>query len=492
MRKQQDGRLMGQVSATVPELVSRDRTMVLAVCCLSLFLVGLDTTVVTIALPSIGRDFGAGVEALQWTVGAYTLVMAALLMLAGSLADRLGRRRVFVTGLTIFLLGSLLCGAAPSVGLLVALRVVQAVGGAMVNPVAVAIITTAFTDPRERAQAVGLRGAVFGVSMALGPIVGGVLSSTLGWRAIFWVNVPLGLACVLLAVHLIPETRASAPRRLDPVGQLLVVVLLTAATYVVIQGPSRGWSAPVIVTALAAAAAALLGLLGYEPRRMQPLIDLRFFRSIPFASAIATSIAAFAAFGGFLFLNTLYLQDGRGLSPVQAGLAVVPLAVMVALISPLSGRLVGRQGPRVPLVIAGVCGTTACVMLTAVSSDTPMAWLLAAYVVFGVGVGFVNAPITNTAVSGMPRDQAGVASALATTARNVGQTLGVALAGAVVASRLGPVGRGDVASATHSSWWLLAACGAVVLLLGAAATTRRAEASAHRVAAQLNPEALSA
>ena len=197
---------MGQVSATVSELVSRERTMVLAVCCLSLFLAGLHTTVVTIALPSIGRDSWAGVEALQWTVGAYTLVMAALLMLAGSLADRLGRRRVFVTGLTIFLLGSLLCGAAPSVGLLVAFRVLQAVGGAMVNPVAVAIITTAFTDPRERAQAVGLRGAVFGVSMALGPIVGGVLSSTLGWRAIFWVNVPLGLACVLLAVRLIPET----------------------------------------------------------------------------------------------------------------------------------------------------------------------------------------------------------------------------------------------------------------------------------------------
>ena len=263
--------------------------------------------------------------------------------------------------------------------------------------------------------------------MALGPIVGGVLSSTLGWRAIFWVNVPLGLACVLLAVRLIPETRASAPRRLDPVGQLLVVVLLTAATYVIIQAPSHGWSRPGHRDGPRGRRRGVAGPARLRAPPVQPLIDLRFFRSIPFASAIATSIAAFAAFGGFLFLNTLYLQDARGLSPVQAGLAVVPLAVMVALISPLSGRLVGRQGPRVPLVIAGVCGTTACVMLTAVSSDTPMAWLLAAYVVFGVGVGFVNAPITNTAVSGMPRDQAGVASALATTARNVGQTLGVAL-----------------------------------------------------------------
>ena len=328
--------------------------------------------------------------------------------------------------------------------------------------------------------------------MALGPIVGGVLSSAFSWRAIFWINLPLGLAAILLAVRLVPETRAPAARRIDPVGQMLVVVLLTAITYAVIQAPSRGWSAPVILAALAAAGAALLGLLGYEPRRSQLLIDLRFFRSAPFTSAIVISIIAFAAFGGFLFLNTLYLQNARGLSPVQAGLAIVPLAVMVAVVSPVSGRLVGRRGPRLPLAIAGLCGATACTMLTVLDPRTSMAWLLAAYVVFGVGVGFVNAPITNTAVSGMPRDQAGVASALATSSRNVGQTLGVALAGAVVTSRLGPTGRGDVSSATRPGWWLLAACGLVLLLLGAAATTRRAEASARRTAAQVNPEALGA
>jgi EmrB/QacA subfamily drug resistance transporter len=491
-RQQDEQRLRGHVSATVPELASRERTTILAVCSLSLFLIGLDTTVVTIALPSIGRDFGVGVPALQWTVGAYTLVMASLLMLAGSAADRLGRKRVFVAGLTVFSLGSLLCAAAPSVELLVAFRVLQAAGGAMVNPVAMAIITTAFTDPRQRAQAVGVRGAVFGVSMALGPIVGGALSSTFGWRSIFWINLPPGLVAVLFAVRLVPETRASAARRIDPVGQLLVFVLLTTLTYAIIQAPAQGWSAPVILGALAAAGGALLGLLGYEPRRPQPLIDLRFFRSIPFASAIVTSIIAFAAFGGFLFLSTLYLQDARGLSPVQAGLAIVPMAGMVAVVSPVSGRIVGRRGPRVPLVVAGLCGATACLMLTAIGPDTSLAWLLGAYVVFGVGVGFVNAPITNTAVSGMPHDQAGVASALATSSRNVGQTLGVALVGALVTSHLGQAGRGNVASATHTSWWLLTACGLGVLLLGATATTRRAEASARRTAAQLNTQALSA
>ena len=470
--------------------------MVLAVCCLSLFLVGLDTTVVTIALPSIGRDFGAGVEALQWTVGAYTLVMAALLMLAGSLADRLGRRRVFVTGLTIFLLGSLLCGAAPSVGLLVAFRVLQAVGGAMVNPVAVAIITTAFTDPRERAQAVGLRGAVFGVSMALGPIVGGVLSSTLGWRAIFWVNVPLGLACVLLAVGLIPETRASAPRRLDPVGQLLVVVLLTAATYVVIQAPSHGWSAPVIVTALAAAAAALLGLLGYEPRRVQPLhrpavlpLDPLRVRDRDVDRRLRGALA------GSCSLTRCTCRTRAPSHQSKPGSPSVPLAVMVAL--HLTAVRAPRRAPRP-------------------SRATGHRRRLRHHSLRDADRGLLRHPdglaarrvrrlrrrrrVRQRAHRRHPPSPGCLATrpawprALATTARNVGQTLGVAGAGAgaVVASRLGPVGPGDVASATHSSWWLLAACGAVVLLLGAAATTRRAEASAHRVAAQLNPEALSA
>ena len=188
-----------------------------------------------------------------------------------------------------------------------------------------------------------------------------------------------------------------------------MIVLLATLTFGIIEAPSRGWTSPVIVAAFSAAGAALLALLVYEPRREDPLIDLRFFRSIPFASSIVISVAAFAAFGGFLFLNTLYLQEARGLSPVQAGLATVPMALMTVVASPLSGRIVGRRGPRLPLVISGVCLVTACAMLTGLGPATPLAWLLAAYVVFGLGFGFVNAPITNAAVSGMPRAQAGVA-----------------------------------------------------------------------------------
>jgi EmrB/QacA subfamily drug resistance transporter len=333
---------------------------------------------------------------------------------------------------------------------------------------------------------------VFGISMALGPIVGGTLVSSIGWRSIFLINIPIGLTAIILTLRFIPESRAPRPRRFDPVGQLLVIVLLATLTFGIIEAPSRGWSSPVILAAFSAAGAALLALLLYEPRREDPLVDLRFFRSTPFASSIIISVTAFAAFGGFLFLNTLYLQEVRGLSPIQAGLATVPMAVMIVLVSPLSGRIVGRRGPRLPLVISGVCSVIACAMLTSLEPATPFAWLIATYVLFGIGFGFVNAPITNAAVSGMPRAQAGVASAIATTSRQFGQTLGVAVVGAIVTSGVGQSVHADLSSASHPAWWTLTACGVVVLMLGLTATTSRARESARRTAAALNPEALAA
>jgi EmrB/QacA subfamily drug resistance transporter len=443
-----------------------------------MFIVGLDITVVNIALPSIGRDLHAGISGLQWAVDAYTVVMASLLMFSGSLADRIGRKRIFVAGLGIFSLASLLCSVAPSVELLIAARALQAVGASMLNPVAMSIITNTFTEPRERAQAVGLWGAVFGVSMALGPVVGGAAVSTIGWRSIFWINLPLGLAAIALTLRFVPESKAPRPRRFDPIGQALVIALLASLTYGIIEAPSRGWSSPVILTVLSVAGAALTGVLLYEPRRREPLLELRFFRSIPFAASIGISLAAFATFGGFLFLNTLYLQETRGLSPVHAGLYTLPMALMTMVAAPLSGRIVGRRGPRLPLATAGVCFAAACAVLTGLDAQMPLAELLGAYVLFGLGFGLVNAPITNAAVSGMPRAQAGVASALATTSRQVGQTLGVAMVG------------GLAAAGTHVTWWTLTAFGGLILVLGAFATGNRARDSAQRTAAVLNPEAL--
>ncbi len=459
---------------------------------MSLLLVGLDITAVNVALPVIATDFHADISGLQWTVDAYTVVMASLLMFAGSLADRIGRRRVFVVGLSVFAAASLMCSLAPTVGALVAFRALQGVGASMLNPVAMSIVTNTFTRPRERAQAVGVWGAIFGVSMALGPVVGGALVSAVGWRTIFLINIPLGMTAIGLTLRFVPESRAPAPRRFDPVGQALVLVLLASLTFGIIEAPVLGWASPVVVVALVLAALALVALALYEPRRAEPLIDLRFFRSAPFSSSIVISVAAFATFGGFLFLNTLYLQQVRGLSPVDAGLATVPMAIMTVVMSPLSGRLVGRAGPRIPLAIAGTGLAVGCVMLTGLDRETPLGWLIASYAVFGVGFGFVNAPITNAAVSGMPRAQAGVAAAIATTSRQVGQTLGVAIVGAVVASSVAGSTHAGLPTASHPAWWLLASWGLAVLVLGLIATSARARASAQRAAVELNPEALAA
>ena len=209
---------------------------------MSLFIVGIDVTIVNVALPSIQRSFHASVSDLQWTIDAYTLVLASLLMLSGSVADRIGRRRIFQTGLALFSLGSLLCSVAPTLGALVAFRAVQAVGGSMLNPVAMSIIVNTFTVPRERAKAIGVWGAVVGVSLALGPVLGGVLVSGIGWRAIFWINIPIGIAAIILTQLFVPESKAPRARRLDPVAQVLIVVLLASITGGIIEGPRRGWT----------------------------------------------------------------------------------------------------------------------------------------------------------------------------------------------------------------------------------------------------------
>ena len=429
--------------------------LVLAICCLSLFIFGVDSTIVNVALPSIQHDLHAPVSGLQWTVDAYTVVIASVLILAGSTADRFGRRKVFQIGLATFTLGSLLCSLAPGLGWLVAFRMLQAVGGSMMNPVAVSIIANTFTDPRERARAIGVWGGVFGLAIAAGPPLGGVLVDSVGWRGIFWVNIPIGVAAIVLTALFVPESRAGRARRVDPVGQVLVIVTLASLTYAIIEGPRAGWTSPVILGLFAAAAAAAAALIAYEPRRKEPLLDLRFFRSAPFTGATLIAVSALAALGGFLFLNTLYLQDVRGLSALSAGLYTLPLAVMTLLLAPLSGWIVGRWGPRLPLVVAGVAMTAGGLLLTSLAPGTSVARLMTAYVIFGVGTGLVNAPITNTAVSGMPRSQAGVAAAIASTSRQVGQSLGVAVVGAAVTSAMHGLLRVNFAQATHVGWWII-------------------------------------
>jgi EmrB/QacA subfamily drug resistance transporter len=463
-------------------------TLVLGICCLSLFIVGVDNTILNVALPALGRDLDAPISGLQWTVDAYTLVLACLLMLGGSVADRFGRRRVFQVGLVVFSVASLLCSLAPDLGWLVAFRALQGVGGAMLNPVAISIITTTFPDGRERARAFGVWGSVAGLSLAVGPVLGGLLVDAVSWRAIFWANVPVGVAALVLTALFVPESRSPRPRRLDPVGQVLVVAVLGTLTFAIIEGPHRGWGSPLIAGLFATSALALAALVPYELRRPEPLIDPRFFRSVPFAGTTVTAVAGFGALAGALVLNTLYLQEVRGLEPLAAGLWTLPMPAAAALVAPLSGRLVATRGTRVPLVVAG-CGMTAgAAWLAGADAGTPMSALVGAYVLFGVGFGMLNPPITTTAVAGMPRAQAGVAAAVASTSRQVGQSLGVAVVGSAVASAMG-AGAGDLAAglvdAAHGAWWIVTGCAVVVLLAGLVVSTRWALGTAERAADRL-------
>ena len=427
-------------STTVHQQVVPDRRrrlLVLVICSTSLLIIGLDVTILNVALPAIQSSFDSTLSGLQWTVDAYTLVLASLLMLSGSTADRLGRRRVFQAGLALFSLGSLLCALAPSLELLIAARVVQATGGAMLSPVAMSIVRNVFEDPRERAQAIGVFAAMFGISMALGPVLGGFLVSAISWRAVFLVNLPVGLAAIVLTALFVPESRAPRPRRIDPVGQILVIAGLAALTFAVIEGGRVGFDTVWIQIVLALALGCFVALVLYELRRREPLLEMRFFTSAPFAGASAIAVCLSAALGGFLFINSLYLQDVRGLSPVQAGLYMLPTATMMIVFAPVSGRMVGRYGARPSMLAGGLAVLAGGLMLTGLAPDTSVPFLLGAYAVFGFGFALVSPPIANTAVSGMPPAQAGVAAAVATTSRQVGITLGVAVFGAIAAGGLG-------------------------------------------------------
>ena len=461
---------------------ARRKATILVSCCLSLLIVSMDATIVNVAIPSIRSDLDATPSQLQWVIDIYTLALASLLMLSGAAGDRFGRRRVFQIGLTVFALGSLLCSLAPSIGMLIVARLIQAIGGSMMNPVALSIISQVFTGRVERARALGIWGAVVGISMALGPIVGGLLIELVSWRWVFWINLPICVAAIALTAIFVPETKSSTMRSVDPIGQGLAVLFLFGVVFTLIEGPVLGWSNPRTIAVAVVAMIALAAFLRYESRRHDPFVDLRFFRSIPFSSATLTAVCAFAAWGAFLFMMSLYLQGERGFSPMETGLIYLPIAIGALLFSPLSGRMVGRFGSRPSLLIAGVLITAASVLLAFLTDTTPVWALLVIFAVYGIGFSMVNAPITNAAVSGMPLDRAGAASAVTSTSRQIGVSIGVALCGSVAGAALSTTADTDFAGAARPLWFVCIGLGLVITALGLYSTSARANRSAERLA----------
>jgi MFS family permease len=300
-------------------------------------------------------------------------------------------------------------------------------------------------------------------------VLGGALVQGVGWRSIFWINIPVGALAIALTTRFVPESKAPHPRRFDPVGQILLVGLLALLVYGIIEAPSHGWGSPESLACFAVAGASLALLVVYELSRREPLIEPRFFRSAAFSGANVTTVCVFGALAGFLFLNTLYLQDVRHYTPLNAGLTVLPTAAMWMVLGPLSGRVVARRGPR-PSLFIGAAAVTAAGLVSAIPhGNPPDARLYAVYFLMGAGVGCISPAITNTAVGGMPRHQAGVAAGINATFRQVGTTLGVAVIGSVIHAHINHVApSAGFTDASRASWSIIAGCGLAALLIAAA------------------------
>lgn len=459
-------------------LSARHRWSVLAVCASAVFLVGLDTTIVTVAMPQIGEGLSVDEDRLAWIIDAYTVSFASLLITSGAMADRFGRRRVFQSGLLLFGLASLACATAPSPGLLIAARAVQGVGASMLTPVALAIVVNAMPDPRERAQAIGIWGAVFGLSMAAGPVTGGALITALDWRAAFWINGPLVAGAMLLVSVIVPESRSPRPRRLDPLGQILMVLLLTIAVGLLIESPRHGWASPTTLVAYGVLLLLLTCFWWVESRRDDPLIDPGLFRRAPFAGAVLAAVTVFIAFSMTLLLSTLLLQSGLGWTPVSTGVATLPMALGALGCAPLAGYLVGEIGPRIPLLVAGASLLLGGGLLATLAVGMNLPTLLGAYALIGVGIGLSSPPISHTSVNSLPIERAGVAGGITSTARQVGTALGIALAGSLVAAGQATGSTVD-AAALLPGWILIAACGAAVIGLAFLAPHRGSSKQVH-------------
>ncbi len=399
---------------------------------LGVFLVTLNVTVVVVALPAIQADLQIRSDQATWIIDAYNLVGASLLLSAGFLADRFGRKRMLCTGYVLFATGALLCSIAPSGGWLIAFRVVQALGGTALTPTSLSIVVNLFPEPLERARAIGLWGISSGLGTGFGPIVGGALTDWFGWRSVFVANAVIGTIALAIVLRVVPASRSATVRKIDVRGQVLVAAFLATLTYSLIEAPRYGFGSTRIEVLLVVAALLFAAFIVTELRVRQPLLDLGFFRDRQFSGAVLITGATFFTYSGFIFFNALYLQDVRGYSALAAGLLTLPAAVPAVIGGPLGGYLVGTRGPR-GVLIGGTLALAAGVGLLAVLPvDAALGWLLASYIVIGSGYAVLNAPVSTVAVSSMPRDQAGVAAAVASSARNVGIVFGIAVLGTIV------------------------------------------------------------
>jgi EmrB/QacA subfamily drug resistance transporter len=386
----------------------------LAVAVLGSGIAFLDATVVNVALPDIGRDLHASTSTLQWILNGYTLALASLILLGGSLGDRYGRRRVFVAGTELFTISSLLCAVAPTAGLLVAARLVQGIGGALLTPGSLAMVESGFR-PADRARAIGAWSGLSAVAGALGPLIGGLLVGAVSWRAVFLINLPLGIFIVVTAGRDVPETRDLAVTgRLDFRGAILAAVGLGGTTYALIEAPGNGGSPLVLLTAIGGALALIAFVLA-ERRSPNPMMPLSIFASRQFSAANAVTFVVFGALSGVFFLLVAFLQTSLGYTPLAAGAASLPITALMLLLSTSAGALAQRIGPRIPLTVGPLVAALGLLLMSRINrGDSYLSAVLPAVIVFGLGLTLVVAPVTATVMAAADERQAGIASGINT------------------------------------------------------------------------------
>jgi EmrB/QacA subfamily drug resistance transporter len=418
----------------MPELTTRRRLLLLATVCSAAFAINLDTTIVNVALPDLGRQLGATTRDLQWIVDGYNLAFAALVLTAGSLGDRFGRRPALLIGLAAFALSSGVGAVVGSAPALVAVRFVMGASAAVIFPTTLSIITNAFPDRRERAKAIGVWGAVTGLGVAVGPVTGGLLLAHFGWPSVFVALVPVALLALAASWAWVPESSDPAQARLDPAGLILSSAAIGVLVYTIIEAPGRGWGSAATLAGFAVAAVFVAAFVAAERRRPRPMIDLTLFRTPAFSAASMSVTVAFFALFGFIFVVTQYFQFLRGYGTLSTGVRILPVAITIAIGSVGGVVLAGRIGTRAVVTSGLILLGSSFAWIALSPTFMPYDRVVGQMVLMGLGLGFTTAPATESILSVLPPAKAGVGSAVNDATREVGGTLGVAVLGSIFTS----------------------------------------------------------
>jgi len=439
----------------------REKALTLTAMSLGFVVVQLDVTIVNVALKHIGASFGNGVAGLQWVVNAYTIAFASLILTSGRAGDRFGARRVFVVGFGLFVLASLWCAVAPTIGLLIAGRLLQGTGAAILVPCSLALLNHAYPGDKERAGAIAIWAAGASAALAAGPVVGGLLIASLGWRSIFAVNLPLGLLGIWLTLRYAAESTTSESKEMDLPGQAAAIVVIGSLAAATIEGGSLGWTNPWVLSAYGVSLVAAVAFVVVEAKSKVPMLPLSLFRDRVFSAATGIGLLMNVGYYGLIFVLSLYFQEVNGYSALQAGLAFLPMTAVVLAANLIAGKVTGARGPRIPLVIGQALIVVGCLGLLPIVQRSSYGAMWAQLLLIGAGCGLSVPAMTSALLGTVKKEQSGIASGVLNSSRQTGSVIGVSLFGSLIAARSGFV------PGFHAALWISAAltmCGCLLAL----------------------------